>query len=180
MKLSNYEIIGIGVAILAMAGALWLTEVENNFLSVGDGSAAEQEAAGAVTVADGGSQAAALRSAIMEAGGGDAQLERLIIDDVVVGAGEEVEEGDTVTVHYIGTLPNGQEFDSSRRRGEPFTFTVGDGRVIAGWEEGVLGMQEGGQRILVIPPELAYGEDGFGPIPGDATLVFAIELLSIE
>jgi FKBP-type peptidyl-prolyl cis-trans isomerase len=105
---------------------------------------------------------------------------KLVIDDIVIGTGEEVKEGDTVSVHYIGTLPDGTEFDNSNKRGEPFEFTVGEGRVIKGWEDGLVGMKVGGQRILVIPPELAYGSQAMGPIPANSTLVFAIELLEIK
>jgi len=104
----------------------------------------------------------------------------LIIDDVIIGTGAPVEEGDTLAVHYIGRLQNGQEFDNSYKKGVPFTFEVGEGKVIAGWEQGVIGMKEGGQRILVIPSELAYGRGGFGPIPPNAVLVFSIELISVN
>ncbi|MAZ56424.1 peptidylprolyl isomerase [bacterium] len=89
-------------------------------------------------------------------------------------------KGDYVTVHYIGSLPNGQQFDNSYKKGEPFSFKVGDGKVIAGWEEGILGMKVGGQRILVIPASMAYGSKAMGPIPGGSNLVFTVELLSIE
>lgn len=85
-----------------------------------------------------------------------------------------------MTVHYIGTLQNGQEFDNSNKRGEPFTFTVGEGRVIKGWEEGIVGMKVGGKRILVIPAAMGYGQKGYGPIPPGANLVFAIDLLEIK
>jgi peptidylprolyl isomerase len=91
-----------------------------------------------------------------------------------------VKEGDVVSVHYVGTLQNGTEFDNSKKRGAPFEFKVGGGQVIAGWEEGLVGMQVGGQRVLVIPPEKGYGANGIGPIPGNATLVFSIELLEIK
>jgi peptidylprolyl isomerase len=104
----------------------------------------------------------------------------LIINDVVEGVGAIVETGDTVSVHYVGTLQNGQEFDSSKKRGTPLEFTVGAGQVITGWEQGLLGMRVGGERSLVIPPELAYGDRGIGPIPGGATLLFTIELLEIK
>ena len=94
------------------------------------------------------------------------------------GEGEVAESGHRVVVHYTGWLPNGMKFDSSRDRGEPFTFVLGEGRVIAGWEEGVAGMKVGGQRRLVIPPHLGYGAIGAGDvIPPDATLVFDVELL---
>lgn len=89
--------------------------------------------------------------------------------------------GDRVSVHYVGTLTNGTVFDSSRQRGEPFDFVLGQKRVIAGWEEGVLGMKIGEKRKLVIPPELGYGARGAGGvIPPNATLTFEIELLGIQ
>lgn len=108
------------------------------------------------------------------------KLQTMNIDDVTIGTGPTVENGDTVAVHYSGTLQDGTEFDSSIKRGTPFEFTVGAGQVIAGWEEGLVGMQVGGERVLVIPPEKAYGEQGIGPIPPNATLVFTIKLLEIK
>jgi FKBP-type peptidyl-prolyl cis-trans isomerase len=102
----------------------------------------------------------------------------LYVLDVREGDGEEATSGATVVVHYTGWLPNGVKFDSSRDRAEPFTFVLGEGRVIPGWEEGVAGMKVGGQRRLVIPPHLGYGPIGAGDvIPPDATLVFDVELL---
>ena len=104
----------------------------------------------------------------------------LYIQDLTVGTGDEATSGATVTVHYEGWLPNGTRFDSSRDRNQPFDFLLGDGRVIQGWDEGVAGMQVGGFRKLVIPPGLGYGVSGFLPaIPGNATLVFDIELLEV-
>jgi FKBP-type peptidyl-prolyl cis-trans isomerase len=79
----------------------------------------------------------------------------------------------------VGRLENGQEFDNSKKRGVPFEFTLGEGMVIAGWEEGLLGMREGGERTLVIPPQFGYGSQAIGPIPANATLLFAIELVEV-
>lgn len=94
--------------------------------------------------------------------------------------GPEVTPGDRVTVHYTGWLPDGTEFDSSRG-GEPLVFNPGTGQVIAGWDEGVLGMTPGERRRLVIPPELGYGPRGAGGvIPPNATLVFEVEILGVE
>ena len=102
------------------------------------------------------------------------------IEDLLEGSGAEAKAGQTVSVHYVGTLLDGTKFDSSRDRGTPFKFPLGAGRVIQGWDRGVAGMKIGGQRKLTIPPELAYGARGFPPvIPANATLVFEIELLDL-
>ena len=103
----------------------------------------------------------------------------LRITELVVGTGEEAVSGKSVSVNYRGTLTNGREFDSSYGRG-PFSFPLGGGRVIKGWDEGVAGMKVGGKRKLVIPPDLAYGERGAGGvIPANATLIFEVELLQV-
>ena len=96
-----------------------------------------------------------------------------------VGTGAQAFIGQTVSVHYTGWLENGQEFDSSRRKGRPLEFPLGMGRVIKGWEEGIAGMKVGEKRTLVVPPSLGYGERGFGGgiIPPNATLVFKVELM---
>lgn len=104
----------------------------------------------------------------------------LEVTDLVVGTGAVAVSGQKVTVHYTGTLTNGSKFDSSLDRGQPFSFPLGAGRVIRGWDEGVAGMKVGGKRKLVIPPEMGYGARGFPPvIPANATLVFEIELLGV-
>lgn len=105
----------------------------------------------------------------------------LQIEDIKKGTGAEAKAGDTVVVHYTGTLLDGTKFDSSLDRGQPFTFVLGNGEVIQGWDQGIVGMQAGGQRKLTIPPDLAYGERGAGGvIPPNASLVFVVELLEIK
>ncbi len=102
-------------------------------------------------------------------------------DDVRVGEGTAARFGSDVVVHYTGWLTDGTKFDSSRDRNEPFSFALGQGSVIAGWEEGVSGMRVGGLRKLTIPPALGYGAWGAGDvIPPDATLLFEVELLAVE
>ena len=104
----------------------------------------------------------------------------LEIVDVQVGTGTEATSGQNVTVHYTGWLTNGTKFDSSVDRGKPFSFPLGGGRVIKGWDQGVAGMKEGGKRRLTIPPELGYGARGAGNvIPPHSTLIFDVELLKV-
>jgi hypothetical protein len=105
----------------------------------------------------------------------------VVITELALGSGDVAGPGDHVTVHYVGTLADGTEFDSSRKRTRPFDFTLGAHQVIKGWDEGVAGMKVGGHRKLTIPPSLGYGEHGQPPaIPPSATLTFDIELLAIE
>jgi len=105
----------------------------------------------------------------------------LQIDNLKEGSGAAAKAGDNVSVHYVGTLTNGNKFDSSRDRGKPFQFQLGKGQVIQGWDQGVAGMQVGSLRKLTIPPHLAYGERGFPPvIPANSTLVFEVELVEIK
>ena len=105
----------------------------------------------------------------------------LVIEDIKIGDGQEVEKFNIVTVNYTGLLEDGTKFDSSLNPGRtPFRFTVGAGQVIKGWDEGLIGMKVGGKRKLTIPPELGYGSRDSGPIPANSTLIFEIDLLGIE
>lgn len=108
------------------------------------------------------------------------QATELKVTDTVVGTGAEAVVGSTVSVHYTGTLTNGQVFDSSIPRGEAFSFQLGGGQVIQGWDIGIQGMKVGGKRTLVIPASLAYGDRAIGSIPANSTLVFEVELLDVQ
>ena len=107
-------------------------------------------------------------------------MDQLKIEDLVVGTGAEAKAGDVVTVQYTGTLDNGTKFDSSYDHGQPFTFVLGAGGVIQGWDQGIPGMKVGGKRRLTIPPALAYGDRSAGSIPPNSTLHFDVELLTVK
>ena len=105
----------------------------------------------------------------------------LTATDEVVGTGAEAQPGSTVSVLYTGMLPDGTVFDASVRHGnEPFVFTLGGGQVIAGWDQGLVGMKEGGKRRLIIPPAMGYGSQDLGVIPPNSTLIFDVELLQVQ
>jgi FKBP-type peptidyl-prolyl cis-trans isomerase len=102
----------------------------------------------------------------------------LVVQDEVVGTGAEAQSGDTVTVNYTGKLADGTVFDTSIGK-TPYSFVLGAGNVISGWDQGLVGMKVGGKRVLIIPPSLAYGSQDYGPIPGNSTLTFEVELVSV-
>jgi peptidylprolyl isomerase len=115
----------------------------------------------------------------IEVPGGDPPSE-LVIKDIKKGHGPKAKAGQTVSVHYSGVLfSTGEPFDNSYDRGEPFTFPLGGGQVIPGWDQGIVGMQAGGRRVLTIPPDLAYGPSGSGPIGPNETLVFVVDMKDI-
>ena len=122
----------------------------------------------------------AASSPVSAASAPDTASAELVKEDLKPGTGPAAKQGDRVKVHYTGTLLDGTKFDSSLDRGEPFEFTLGQGEVIKGWDQGVVGMKKGGKRRLTIPSELGYGKRGSPPkIPPDATLKFEIELREI-
>jgi len=106
---------------------------------------------------------------------------KLLVEDIKIGEGKEAKSGDTVVVHYRGTLEDGTKFDASYDRNQPFEVKIGVGYVIKGWDEGIPGMKVGGKRKLTIPHELGYGKYGVDPvIPGFATLIFEVELMNVK
>jgi FKBP-type peptidyl-prolyl cis-trans isomerase FkpA len=155
--------LSVTIFLLLAAGIVWLALWYNQM--------SDQQAQQAEIAANAAAQQA--QSQIMQ---------NLKINDVVVGTGATAENGDSVTVNYVGTLDDGMVFDSSYARNQPFTFTLGAGDVIKGWDLGVVGMKVGGKRGLTIPPELAYETSGVpqANIPPNATLHFTVELLSVQ
>ncbi|MFN3188593.1 MAG: FKBP-type peptidyl-prolyl cis-trans isomerase [Candidatus Paceibacteria bacterium] len=179
---TKFEIMGIAASICAMILALYLVTLETNILTNTTGQSQMAAVPQGLVVVDstGPSSENALREALTNSAGATGALQNLVANDVRFGIGEPVKKGDTVVVHYIGTLQDGYEFDNSHKRGSPYTFKVGEGKVVKGLEDGIVGMKVGGARILVIPPHLGYGKDGFGPVPGNTPMVFSIELLEIK
>ena len=106
--------------------------------------------------------------------------EKLIIEDIIEGTGTEAINGKTIVAHYTGTMKNNTKFHSSHNRGQPFSFPLGAGRVIQGWEQGIKGMKVGGKRKLTIPSHLGYGPRGTGNIPPNSTLIFEVELVDVK
>lgn len=104
----------------------------------------------------------------------------LVVQVLAPGDGDEAKQGDKITVHYVGTLTDGGVFDSSRAKDQPFSFWVGEGQVIAGWDEGLMGMREGEVRRLTVPPALGYGSEEKPGIPRNSTLTFEVELLNVR
>ena len=174
MKTFFYRALFLGLA-LALAGSL--TACGSNTATDTDSqqpaSESEQPAA---------QEPAAQDPATPPQGEATQDVTELKIEDEVVGTGAEATTGKQVTVHYTGWLTDGTQFDSSKTSGQPFSFVLGSGSVIPGWDQGVAGMKVGGKRKLIIPPALAYGEQGAGngAIPPNATLVFEVELLGVE
>lgn len=178
IKIHKHEAIVMGVAVAAMAVALFLMRLDGSLDGAGilaRNAENTNNQAAVVTAGSVDEAPAAIESALS-----GNRVTKLVVTDIAIGEGDPVENGDEVSVHYIGTLQNGQEFDNSYKKGEPFTFKVGSNKVIEGWNEGVIGMKVGGQRVIIVPSDMAYGKEGYGPIPGNATVVYAIELVGIE
>jgi FKBP-type peptidyl-prolyl cis-trans isomerase len=181
--INKIELIGILVCVGVMSLSLMLLKTNATTKSLSQVTATNQLAS-VVTVDEKtksvGKDVSELEQELKSAFNSQGNIIKMVSDDIVIGQGKEVVTGDTVTVHYVGTLQSGEQFDNSKTRGEAFTFTVGEGRVIKGWDEGVLGMKKGGQRVLIIPADMAYGANAVGPIPANSTLIFSIELLEIK
>lgn len=162
------------VAVIVIGGIWWFMNRKGGEASSGaqSDSAASAESAPA-GLPSSGERAASDSSQVGEGG--------LKVEYLQIGKGATVKKGSTVTVHYTGTLTSGVKFDSSRDRGEPFSFVVGAGQVIAGWDQALLGKRVGDKLRVTIPPELGYGARGAGSaIPPNATLVFEIEVLKVK
>jgi FKBP-type peptidyl-prolyl cis-trans isomerase len=143
--------------------------------------AIQTEPAASAELTKGAADPAAIATAVGKPAEAPPSNEKLEIKDVVIGKGTEAKAGDSVKVHYVGTLPDGKEFDSSKKHDRPFDFELGAGRVIKGWDQGVAGMKVGGKRKLTVPPSLGYGARGFPPvIPANSTLIFEVELLEVK
>ncbi len=175
-QISQQESIAI-VAALIVVAATFFGVFSNPFAQKEESGSRPKDAPLAIDTSNDPEGASRALADVMEA---DGTITDLVIEDTTVGTGREVRKGDTVTVHYVGVLQDGTRFDDSSARGEPFVFTVGTGAVIPGWDAGIIGMRVGGERVLVIPPSMAYGSRGIGVVPPDATLLFAIKLLDVK
>jgi FKBP-type peptidyl-prolyl cis-trans isomerase FkpA len=165
-----FVVVGAGI----IAGAMWYA---NNMLEgqpLASQSQTQDQVAGTTTQDQAQNQTTTNSTSTKN-------MDTLKITDVTVGTGAVAQNGDVVTVNYTGTFDDGTVFDSSLKPGHtPFSFTLGTGGVIKGWDLGVLGMKVGGKRELVVPPDLGYGPSAYGPIPGGSTLHFTVELLSVS
>ncbi len=167
---SKYTFITIFLIALAVGGGIY-------FLSAKNAAAPTQslQTLGAEDTIEPSSQPVATDSANTTN-----NMEELKIEDEVIGTGAEATPGKNITVNYSGTLVDGTKFDSSYDRGTPFSFVLGAGRVIQGWEQGFNGMKVGGKRKLTIPASLGYGSADMGVIPPNSTLIFEVELLGVQ
>jgi FKBP-type peptidyl-prolyl cis-trans isomerase len=176
---NKYQAIGIFLSIGAMAVALSVVRFRTDILSMNAIDLNSQRAVVAVSQDNEGVDAN-IRETLTDSFSADQRLVRMVVDDIRIGTGKEVAEGDTVVVQYVGRTQNGIEFANSYKKGEPYAFKIGDGKVIEGLEKGVVGMRTGGTRILVIPSDLAYGNRQVGVIEPNSPLVFSIELQAVK
>lgn len=178
MKFERHEVVGMAVAVVVAASlfAFVRFDVYSSLMTILEKRevTAQQPLEGAVVLK--GDAPTALADAFSVAG----KVDRLVIQDATVGEGTQVVVGSRVAVNYIGMLQNGKTFKSTYEDGEPYRFMVGMGDVIEGWDQGLLGMQAGGKRILVVPPALGYGARSLDGVPPNSTLLFSIELISIN
>lgn len=181
--LNRYEIIGITVSIILVIIVLGVTRFfPFSYNEIETVSTSESDVTRDIIRVDPEAQnkEAALKQAILDGSTREGRVTKLIVHDISVGSGREVKVGDTVTVHYIGLLKDGPQFDNSYKKKKPFLFKVGASQVIEGWDRGIIGMKEGGERILVVPASMGYSNTIVGPLPANSTLIFLIELLLIE
>lgn len=174
-----YELAYMAVASFLLLASVWGISTERNMSALWERAYDNQVAAPGILVV-GENQVGSVEQAVRNSSRDSGQIQDLIINDIEIGEGTQVKADSTVTFHYIGTTPSGREFAHSRRDGESITVTLGEEEIIAGLEQGMNGMREGGRRIIVVPPALGYGSEGTNFVASDATLVFAIELLSVE
>jgi len=165
----------LGMTLLAALGCTALTQPVGTEPAVSSATAPSASAAARPPPA-----ASALAGAQLAAPSPPGPAATVTVTSLAPGKGAEAKNGDTVRVHYVGTLSDGKQFDSSLERKKPFDFTLGAGMVIKGWDQGLLGMRQGEKRKLVIPPSLAYGPQGRSGIPPNATLIFEVQLLAIN
>ena len=173
-SLNTYETIGIFLSIFVMIAVLGAIRFKTDML----GNTEDAQSA-VVVVAN--EEQASLEQALRDAYDPGGELVKLVVDDIEIGTkGREVEDGDTITIHYIGETQDRVRFTDSYAKHRPYTFTIGNGTMIEGIEKGLIGMKVGGKRVLVIPSTMAYGNKEVGNIPANATLVFTVELLEIR
>lgn len=168
---------GIAVALAVVVALGFLALGTPIFTSLGGISPADQQLSVGTTT----SLTASTTSMDLSMAPGEPLPTQLTVTDLVVGTGAEATPGSTVSVNYVGALPDGTVFDASANHGGAFSFPLGAGQVIRGWDEGVAGMKVGGKRRLVIPPDMAYGNQAVGGvIPANATLLFEVELVGVQ
>lgn len=173
-SLNKYETVGIFLSIFVMIAVLGAIRLKAELGANAKDTGAEDAPVEVSEDED-------LEDALMDALDPGGEIVKLVVDDIRIGSeGEEVAEGDTVVVHYMGETMGDVRFVDSYENGTPYTFTVGEGKVIEGLEKGVVGMKAGGERVIVVPHTMAYGNSKVGVIPARSALVFTVELLEIK